>query len=333
MKESVAAGVLLTVLLFAVSWLHAWQEKSEDPAEIPQTHSIEAQTIQSQPSGLKDRDIALRAKIDGVVQNITMADYLPGVIRGEMPPDFELEALKAQAVAERTYICYQMAKAAKAAHPDADVCDNAGCCSAYLSEEEARQKWGDRFAACEERVQAAVQGTDGAVMLYEGEPIMAVFHSSSAGKTAACGDVWLADLPYLISVDSPETADSVPEYYSVKTMTLASFQQIFTAAYPSADFSGAWITDRVEDSSGRVESLSVGGIPISGNEMRRLYGLRSTSFTVDVGEEITFHVTGYGHGVGMSQYGAEELAKQGKSWQEILQWYYTDIRIGGYTNR
>lgn len=332
MKESIAAGLLLTVLLFTMSWLHSRQEI---PPESPQAEAVSVQRVEETPptqTSLKDSDIELRVKIDGVVQRMTMADYLPGVIRGEMPPNFSPEALKAQAVAERTYICYQMEKGAKAAHPDADVCDNPGCCNAYLSEAEAREKWGDSFDGWEEKVQAAASETDGTIMLYADAPIMAVFHSSSAGMTAACGDVWSADLPYLVSVKSPETAAGVPNYYSVKTVSAAEFRQTFTAAHPDADFSGTWVTGRTEDGSGRVESLTVGGVTVSGSEMRNLYRLRSTCFTVEVGEEVTFHVTGYGHGVGMSQYGAEELARQGKSWQEILQWYYTDIQIGGYTN-
>ncbi len=331
MKESAAAGVLLTVLLFAMSWLQTEQVPQSEPAAVPAdtTPKIE----DSAPAGLSDSEIELRVRVDGTLQTVTMAEYLPGVIRAEMPPTFDPEALKAQAVAERTYICYQMKKGAKSAHPDADVCDSSTCCSAYLSEADARKKWGDNFAAYEEKVQSAVAATDGAVMLYAGEPIMAVFHSSSAGKTAACDDVWSAELPYLVSVESPETADSVPDYYSVRTFSRDEFRRIFTAAHPDADFSGAWIADRRENSSGRVESITVGGVNVAGSEIRNLYGLRSACFTAETADDaVTFHVTGYGHGVGMSQYGAQELAKEGKNWQEILQWYYTDITVGGYTN-
>ena len=329
MKESIAAGLLLTAFLFVVSGLHAAQAP---PKTEPSALETKTETEGLASAGLPDGELTLRARIGGTLQTVTMADYLPGVIRAEMLPTFEPEALKSQAVAERTYICYQMAKGAKSAHPDADVCDDAACCSAYLSEEDARKKWGENFAVYEEKIRAAVAATDGVIMLYDNAPIMAVFHSSSAGKTAACDDVWSAELPYLVSVESPETADSVPNYYSVRTFSRDEFRRIFAAAHPNADFGGTWIADRREDSSGRVESIAVGGITVSGSEMRSLYGLRSTCFTVETGDSVTFHVTGYGNGVGMSQYGAQELAKQGKSWQEILQWYYTDITFGGYTN-
>lgn len=125
-----------------------------------------------------------------------------GVVRGEMPASFETEALRAQAAAERTYVYHQLAAGRKEAHLDADVCTDPGCCSAWLSEEAAQEKWGDDFTAWEERIEDAVAATDGQVALYRGEPILAVFHSSSSGRTAEAGDVWSGDVPYLRSVDS-----------------------------------------------------------------------------------------------------------------------------------
>ena len=332
MKESAVAGILLALLLFTMSWMQSGRENlPEAQPDRSEPQQLEAQVPQI-PTGKKDEDILLQAKIDGEIQTVTMADYLPGVVRGEMLPSFEEDALKAQAVAERTYICYQMLQGAKPTHPEADVCDNAACCSAYMSPEEAQAKWGKKYAEYDAKIQAAVKETDGVIMLYEEMPIMAVFHSSSAGVTAACEDVWSANLPYLVSVKSPETAANVPNYYSVKSFSPEEFCQIFLAAHPEADFTGEWIADLTENGSGRVDHITVGGVTVSGSEMRSLYGLRSNSFTVETGEQITFRVTGYGHGVGMSQYGAQELATQGKSWQEILQWYYTDISFGGYTN-
>ena len=183
-------------------------------------------------------------------------------------------------------------------------------------------------------MQQAVADTDGQVVLYDGAPIMAVFHSSSAGATAGSGEVWTAELPYLVSVKSPEDSDSVPNYYSVNAFTAEEFRAAFQKAHPEAKLSGdtsGWIGDVVLTDAGRVSSAVVGGVTVTGKELRSLYGLRSTAFTVEAdGKSVTFHVTGYGHGVGMSQYGANELAKEGKTWQEILQWYYTGVTIGLY---
>ena len=265
---------------------------------------------------------------------MTMAAYLPGVVRGEMPATFEEEALKAQAVAERTYIYYHLQRGGKANHPDADVCMDHSCCNAWTGAEQAAQKWGEQAEAYEAKIQEAVRATDGQVMLYNGQLILAAFHSSSDGVTASCRDVWVQDLPYLASVASPESGESVPNYYSVREFTAAEFQKIMRAAHAQADFSGApetWITDPVRNGSDRVETITIGGMTVEGTEVRRLYGLRSASFTAEAtAETVRFHVTGYGHGVGMSQYGANTLASEGKTWQEILHWYYTDVTIETY---
>ena len=331
MRQTIAAGLFLLMLLFLPPWLRA-----EEPAPQEDTSPQPIQTQQAAPEDGTGSDAAhtLRLWDGSAVQTLTAAEYLPGVVRGEMPATFELEALKAQAVAERTYLYYRMASAPKENHPDADVCTDPACCTAWLSETDARAKWGDKFDQCEVKIQQAVTDTDGQVVLYEGAPIMAVFHSSSAGATAASGDVWAAELPYLVSVKSPESPDSVPNYYSVNTFTAESFRTAFLAAHPEAKLSGdtgGWIRDVLLTDTGRVASATVGGVSITGKELRSLYGLRSTAFTVEAsGDSVIFRVTGYGHGVGMSQYGANELAKEGKTWQEILQWYYNGVTIGLY---
>lgn len=183
-------------------------------------------------------------------------------------------------------------------------------------------------------MQQAVRDTDGQIILYDGSPILAAFHSSSAGVTADSGDVWSSSLPYLHSVETPEGEDSVPNYYSVSTFSPEEFREIFLAAHGDADLSGdpaEWFRDRTVNDSGRVERVTIGGVSVEGTEVRRLFSLRSACFTVDTGEEgVAFRVTGFGHGVGMSQYGAELLARQGKTWQEIIHWYYADVTIGAY---
>ena len=331
MRQIIAAAIVLLMLLFLPPWLRA-EENTPETDAAPQP----LQTEQSNPVSGAGSDAAHTVRLwDGsAVQTLTAAEYLPGVVRGEMPATFEEEALKAQAAAERTYLYYRMASAPKDSHPGADVCTDPGCCTAWLSEADAQSKWGDKFDQYEAKVQQAVADTDGQVVLYDGAPIMAVFHSSSAGATAASGDVWAAELPYLVSVKSPESPDSVPNYYSVNTFTAESFRTAFLAAHPEAKLSGdtgGWIRDVLLTDTGRVASATVGGVSVTGKELRSLYGLRSTAFTVEAsGDSVTFRVTGYGHGVGMSQYGANELAKEGKTWQEILQWYYTGVTIGLY---
>lgn len=323
MRASAAAGVLLMLLLFGGAWLRAG---------TPEPAAPEAEASAPEEASCRDAEIFLQVWDGTQAVELCLADYLAGVVRGEMPAVFEQQALCAQAAAERTYVCYRLSDGRKAAHPEADVCMDASCCSAYVSADAAAERWGEQAAEYEAKVQQAVRDTDGQVILYQGEPILAAFHSSSAGVTANSGDVWVSTLPYLHSVSSPEGADSVPNYYSVVEVPAAEFRQTFLAAHPEAELSGepgTWIRELTENDSGRVETAIVGGVTVEGTELRRLYGLRSACFTVEVtAEQVVFHVTGYGHGVGMSQYGANLLAAQGKTWQEILQWYYTDVQLG-----
>ena len=321
MRKYAAAGLVLTVLLFGGAYLAAGGPAAEPEPAAPETAAVH-----------HDRDVTLTIQDGDTTEQMTLERYLTGVVRGEMPASFEMEALRAQAAAERSYVYYQLAAGRKDAHPDADFCTDHTCCSAYLSETAAREKWGGDFAPWNTRVEQAVSDTDGQVVLYNGRPILAVFHSSSAGRTAAAGDVWSGDLPYLVSVDSPEGEETVPNYYSTVTFTAAEAKEKLLAARPELKLSGTpdrWFGAAAENGSGRVETVSVGGTDIEGTELRRIFGLRSACFTVAAdSESVTFRVTGYGHGVGMSQYGANQLAREGKTWQEILQWYYTGATVG-----
>ena len=321
MRKYAAAGLVLTVLLFGGAYLAAGGPAAEPEPAAPETAAVH-----------HDRDVTLTIQDGDTTEQMTLERYLTGVVRGEMPASFEMEALRAQAAAERSYVYYQLAAGRKDAHPDADFCTDHTCCSAYLSETAAREKWGGDFAPWNTRVEQAVSDTDGQVVLYNGRPILAVFHSSSAGRTAAAGDVWSGDLPYLVSVDSPEGEETVPNYYSTVTFTAAEAKEKLLAAYPELKLSGTpdrWFGAAAENGSGRVETVSVGGTDIEGTELRRIFGLRSACFTVEAdSESVTFRVTGYGHGVGMSQYGANQLAREGKTWQEILEWYYTGATVG-----
>ena len=321
MRRSMAAALVLTVLLFGGAYLAAGGPAAEPEPAAPETAAVH-----------HDRDVTLTIQDGDTTEQMTLERYLTGVVRGEMPASFEMEALRAQAAAERSYVYYQLAAGRKDAHPDADFCTDHTCCSAYLSETAAREKWGGDFAPWNTRVEQAVSDTDGQVVLYNGRPILAVFHSSSAGRTAAAGDVWSGDLPYLVSVDSPEGEETVPNYYSTVTFTAAEAKEKLLTAHPELKLSGTpdrWFGAAAENGSGRVETVSVGGTDIEGTELRRIFGLRSACFTVAAdSESVTFRVTGYGHGVGMSQYGANQLAREGKTWQEILEWYYTGATVG-----
>ena len=173
--------------------------------------------------------------------------------------------------------------------------------------------------------------TDGEAILYGGVPILAVFHASSAGLTRAAGQVWQNDLPYLKPVDSPEAKETIPNYYSRVDFTPAALKEKLLAKIPSADLSGdkkSWLKDPIRDSAGSVETLEVGGVTVKGGTVRSALGLRSACFEWEAADgKLVFFVTGYGHGVGMSQYGAKAMAELGYTYDEILEFYYTDITI------
>ena len=326
----------ITLLLIGFIWILAWAAAGRfDSAAAPAADG-ESSVSSGEPAAPGERDSAdlLRVLIRGEVQEMDMGTYLLGVLRAEMPASFEEEALKAQAIAARTYTLYRIRGGGSANHPDADACDDHTCCKAYLSAEQAAANWGSMAVYYEEKLARAVSETDGEVILYDGAPILAVFFSSADGSTQGAGDVWLNDLPYLQKVSSPETEELVPNYYSVSTFTAAEVKSLFLAAKPDADLSGSpdgWILDIVRNDSDYVASVTVGGVKLRGNDLRTILSLRSPSFTVAYKDgSFTFHVTGYGHGVGMSQYGANILAKQGLSAEEIVQHYFSNTTVGYY---
>ena len=262
------------------------------------------------------------------VQEMDMQSYLVGVVAAEMPASFEPEALKAQSVAARSYALYC---AETGRHGDtAQVCTDFACCQAWSSEDTLRRNWGGSYDEKLEKIKTAVEATAGEYLCYDGAPVFAAFHSSSAGATEDCGAIWSAR-PYLISVDSPETAEEVPNYISSVELSALDFRDTVLYDRPDADFTGdesGWIGEITHDESGRVASAVLGGEKLSGTELRSLFSLRSTAFTLEyTGSSFLFTVTGFGHGVGMSQYGANVMAKSGADYREILAHYYPGTQL------
>ena len=318
----------ITVLLIGFIWILAWAAagRFDDAPASSDDAPSPAPASETVAPGERDSAKTLRVQVQGEVQEMDMGTYLLGVLRAEMPASFEEEALKAQAIAARTYTLYRIRGGGSANHPNADACDDHTCCKAYLSAEQAASNWGSMAVYYEEKLARAVSETDGEVLLYDGAPILAVFFSSADGSTQGAGDVWMSDLPYLQSVSSPENEELVPNYYSTASFTAGEFRSLILQSYPDADLSGdagTWVRDIMRNDSDYVASVTVGGIKMRGNDLRTALSLRSPSFTVEYKDNtFTFHVTGYGHGVGMSQYGANALAKEGYSAEEIVQHYF-----------
>ena len=329
-KHSMIASGLFTILVIVITALASLSGPYEEqPAPEPEPPPPIEELI---PGGERtDNETKLRVLHDGEIAEMTMEMYLIGVVSAEMPASFELEALKAQSVAARTNALHYISIADKKQHPDASVCTDPSCCTAFYPDDLLRRRWGSDYVRNITRIISAVIGTDGVFMSYEDEPVLAVFHSSSAGKTETSGNVWLTDLPYLLSVDSPETAEQVPNYIAIVNITRVDFLEKVLETHPDAIFdnnSVAFIGDIVYTESGRVFELSVGGAVVKGTELRSMFNLRSTAFTVEINDdEIIITTTGFGHGVGMSQYGANVMASDATEYIEILHHYYTGVNI------
>ena len=346
MGKHIILSILLIFLLFFLPWLWggpaqdppdrlpAADEASpapQDPEEPPGDEPDEPDEAED-PAFSVDKSTPLNVLLGEKLQPMDMETYLLGVVRAEMPASFEEEALKAQAVAARTYILHKIASGGSARHPQADACDDISCCQDYKSQEDAAGEWGERASEYEEKIRRAVTETDGECVLYDGAPVLAVFHSSSVGATQDAQAVWSASLPYLQSVETPEGEETVPDYRSTAAFSAGQLREKLLAALPEAKLEGSpsnWFTDIRQQPNGTVTSLSVGGVEVGGNRLRTILELRSACFTISFeGDTVTFSVSGYGHGVGMSQYGANVLAGNGMTYREILEWYYTGAEVG-----
>lgn len=329
-SAAVSAGLMAVLFLLPLAVIPPFREE----LAVERTESAYVPERQEAAVKKRDADCMLRVLDEGVVREMDLGTYLTGVVRAEMPASFSQEALKAQTVAARTYTLYKLQSGGNHAGA-ADICTDHACCQAWLAETAARSRWGDKAEDYEKKVRRAVAETDGEVVLYGGEPILAVFHSSSAGRTRGAEAVWRSSMPYLQPVDSPEDGEGVPNYYSRADFTAEAFRTRVLAALPEADLSGnvsGWLQEAVTDEAGSVETVKVGGIRVRGSEVRSMLGLRSACFTWEAdGDGITFYVTGYGHGVGLSQYGAETMAAEGADYREILTHYYTGTSVGQWT--
>lgn len=266
---------------------------------------------------------------NGEVEELAIDEYLYGVVSAEMPANYEQEALKAQAIVARTYTVYKMYAGSK--HSDADICDDSLCCQAWISKEDRFQKWNEQDRENNwNKIVSAVNDTKGKIITYNGEPINAFFHSNSGGSTETVSNVWGGtDYPYLQSVET-SGEEGYTQYSSAVTLSKDEVLQKIQESYPEAiiDFNIENSIQILEyTDSGRVKTIQFGNINISGVEARTIFGLKSAKFNVEIGENITFNVTGYGHGVGLSQTGADAMAKTGATYNQIIEHYYTNVNI------
>ena len=261
----------------------------------------------------------------GTVDQMNLEEYLCRVVLAEMPANFEPEALKAQAVVARTYALRRNMAVSK--HPHDAVCTDSACCQGYITETEYLDKGGHQSGI--NKIRQAVLSTVGQVLTYEGELIEATYFSCSGGITEDAAAVWGSDIPYLRSAESPGEESAV-HYTDTVTFSKRDVESAL-----GIELTGApedWFVPVSYTAGDGVAEMDVAGFRFTGVELRRLLNLRSTNFTVDAFEDcVTFTTYGYGHRVGMSQYGADAMALAGSSYDEILSHYYQGTTLTDYS--
>ncbi|RJX36990.1 stage II sporulation protein D [Paenibacillus pinisoli] len=260
------------------------------------------------------------------VESVPLETYVTGVLAAEMPVDFELEALKAQAIAARTYIVKRLSSG-ETASERADVLDTVQH-QAYLSKDELNKRWkGQEKSANLAKLKRAIDETRGFILTYKGEPIEAAFFSTSNGFTENSEEYWTQSLPYLRSVASPWDEAISPRY---EAETSFSKKELLRALGLTGKAAGSKLSIKVTQRTegNRIKEVVVNGQSFSGREVREKLGLASSHFSWKIKEdEIVFVTYGLGHGVGMSQWGANGMAQEGKLATEILMHYYTGTKV------
>lgn len=269
------------------------------------------------------------------VESVDCYEYICNTVAGEMQSNSNAEALKAQAIACYTYMLTRAHYVKN--NPDADighkgayVCDDSAHCMAYLEKSEAKSKWGDSFFDKNyPNIETAVKDVLGLAITYQKQPINAVFHSMSSGNTQSAKEVWGTDVPYLQSVACEFDLES-DDCKSEKAFSVNEFSDILNeelgvklTAPPDC-----WIGEIIKTSSGLVSQITIGDTVYSGVHIRNIFGLKSACFDVRAEDgKINFTVYGYGHGVGLSQNGANALADKGYKYEEILKYFYNGTEI------
>ena len=282
----------------------------------------------------KYKTIRLLHAKTGEIEELPLDTYVKGVVAAEMPADYEEEALKAQAVVARTYTIYTIIHNNNK-HENSDLCDNSNCCQAWISKDDRLSKWEeDKRDQYLKKIEEAVDSTNGKIITYNGEVIDAFFHSNSGGVTETPVNVWGGtNYPYLQSVQTAGE-EGYKQYSSEVKLKKDEFINKIKETHPNLniDFNDEHSIEIIEyTESNRVKTIKIGNINLSGVEIRKILGLKSTKFEVKLdNDNVIFTVTGYGHGVGMSQTGADSMAKQNSSYEDIIHHFYTNVEIIDY---
>lgn len=343
MKQLILLSIVLLAATFLLPFLNlpsqpllppgqAAEPSAGTPTHLdlptPTSDTIPASTPPAATLHVSDSNTLLQVQIAGENVELSLAEYLLGVLAGEIPPTFPGEAIRAQAVAARSFALYELEHpAADNRHPDSALCDDPAHCQAYVAPHQALENWGSFGAQYIKILEQAIVDTNSQVITYEDKPILAVFYSTSSGYTEKASDVWGADMPYLQSVASPGEEEA-PAYQGRVEITRTDFWNIFKGEFPEANPSQTPFGEIERSPAGGILTIEICGVTVTGSTVRQLYGLNSTNFIVGLsGDHVVFETKGFGHGVGLSQYGARAMAMEGRSYQDILAWYYTSTDL------
>ncbi|MBQ8515881.1 MAG: stage II sporulation protein D [Ruminococcus sp.] len=325
------------LLLTAVPTVPALIMRNSDAASGPEAASSAEESAAPSAEGdspvQSDETIRMLDVSTGEVLTLSMRDYIIGAVCAEMPASFEDEALKAQAVAVHTYAVRQQQLEEQS--PTEELCgaalsNDSSRYQAYFTKSQAMQFYGSGFESAYAKITAAAESVLPYILEYEDEPIIAAFCSMSPGVTESAENVWGQEVEYLVPVDSAGD-ENAPNFLEEVTYTAAELRSALETAFPEAELEGTvkeWLSIEETSESGTVLRASAGGVSVTGQEVRAALGLRSAAFEVTwEGDQCTVTTRGYGHGVGMSQYGANAMARSGADWQEILMHYYPGSEI------
>ncbi|WP_371817484.1 stage II sporulation protein D [Virgibacillus sp. MSJ-26] len=321
------ASMLLVILLIPTLIVVPSATGSELDSTSKDTENTQKESAKASESN-SSLSVAVMRSEAKEVEDVPLESYVEGVVAAEMPvSDFEMEALKAQALAARTYIVDHLLHKSDSEESDGDVSDTEQH-QVYKNETELKKMWGNDYDDNIEKLREAVMATEGEILTYDDTPILPAFFSTSNGFTENSEDYWENEVPYLRSVESPWDEDS-SKFLDQKTMSIQEVEQLLGIDLPK---NTAVPIETTRTEGKRVAELTLGEHSLSGRDVREKLELRSSDFTIkQKGNHFIFTTKGFGHGIGMSQFGADGMAKDGKDYQDIVKYYYQDVEISTVT--
>ena len=317
----VVVGIVMLLAPSAAIPFETGNEKNETEIQTAVQETVKTDAEEKENA---EDTISVFMTADNETEVMDMRDYIIGSVSAEVPASYNEEAIKAQALAAVTFAEYRKKNAGEENISGADISDDSSKHQGYMSKAEMQEKWGDAFDVYYEKIADCVDEVLGKVITYDGEPIMAAYHAISSGKTESAKNMWGKDIEYLRSADSSWDKDSTR--YSSEVVLTAQELAKKVSSIENSDFSEDeenWIKIKSVSDSGTVLEAEICGVKMTGMEIRNLLSLRSPSFDVEYNDgEFVFSVSGYGHGVGMSQNGANCMAQNGKTYEEIIAHYY-----------